>query len=340
MEKTYLSSYPELVIEFDLTANPPNLTPERVTHKSNKKVWWRCKNNHSWEAVVASRTCGGNGCPMCAGQRAIPGENDLATGYPELALEWDDSRNDTLPNEVLPQSNKKVWWRCRLDHEWLASPAARTRGRGCPVCTGKKVLQGFNDLESQHPDLVREWDYSKNSLNPSDVTAGSGYRAWWKCLGYGHTWSTRVCMRTASTPRGCPICSRRGSKIEKALADNLPNSIHGANIPVSGFGAGSCSVDILLPNNIVVEYDGWFFHKNTADRDDRKTNSLISSGYTVIRVREQSNEQLQFLTPRDNLFQISHHIVEGDIQDTAKTVMSIISSLSDTINIDLALEGI
>ena len=147
-------------------------------------------------------------------------------------------------------------------------------------------------------------------------------------------------MRTASTPRGCPICSRRGSKIEKALADNLPNSIHGANIPVSGFGAGSCSVDILLPNNIVVEYDGWFFHKNTADRDDRKTNSLISSGYTVIRVREQSNEQLQFLTPRDNLFQISHHIVEGDIQDTARTVMSIISSLSDTINIDLALEGV
>lgn len=36
---------------------------------------------------------------------------------------------------------KKVWWKCKNNHEWKASIGSRTRGRGCPHCT-KRISKG------------------------------------------------------------------------------------------------------------------------------------------------------------------------------------------------------
>ena len=45
------------------------LTPERVTPGSNKKVWWQCEYGHVWHAAICSRACGQkSGCPVCCRQ--------------------------------------------------------------------------------------------------------------------------------------------------------------------------------------------------------------------------------------------------------------------------------
>ena len=44
------------------------LTPQDVTAGSGKKVWWKCKNGHEWQAVISSRNAG-YGCPYCAGEK-------------------------------------------------------------------------------------------------------------------------------------------------------------------------------------------------------------------------------------------------------------------------------
>ena len=52
----------------------------------------------------------------------------------------------------------------------------------CPVCTGRQTLPGENDLEALYPDLAAQWDEAKNgALHPSNVTAGSNRRVWWRC---------------------------------------------------------------------------------------------------------------------------------------------------------------
>ena len=33
----------------------------------------------------------------------------------------------------------------------------------------KKVIIGVNDLSSKYPDLVKEWDYEKNTIKPSRI---------------------------------------------------------------------------------------------------------------------------------------------------------------------------
>lgn len=69
----------------------------------------------------------GHRLPYCAGKRVIPGENDLASLYPEVAAQWHPMRNGALaPTQVSPYSNRKVWWRCEKGHDYQAVAAART----------------------------------------------------------------------------------------------------------------------------------------------------------------------------------------------------------------------
>ena len=42
------------------------------------------------------------------------------------------------PEDFMPNSNKKVWWKCGKGHEWQAAIYSRNSGRGCPYCSGHK----------------------------------------------------------------------------------------------------------------------------------------------------------------------------------------------------------
>jgi hypothetical protein len=143
------------------------------------------------------------------GTRLVAGTNDLATLRPDLALQWDKTRNENLsPNDVLPGSNKKVWWICNFGHGWDAAPATRSRGIGCPICSNQRVLAGYNDLATTHPILVKEWHHSKNAgTAPSDIVAGTNKKFWWQCV-KGHEWEAAA-NRRAYQKTGCPFCSNQ-----------------------------------------------------------------------------------------------------------------------------------
>lgn len=139
----------------------------------------------------------------------MPGETDLATMFPALAEEWDTARNGKLtPDQVAAYSNRKVWWRCALGHEWQAVIASRTASRvGCPYCSGRRVLAGFNDLATLQPETAAQWDDTLNGkLTPEMVTLGSHKKVWWRC-GDGHVWKAAIFSRTGRQKRGCPICA-------------------------------------------------------------------------------------------------------------------------------------
>ncbi|MDO9391013.1 MAG: zinc-ribbon domain-containing protein, partial [bacterium] len=132
---------PELAKEWHPTKNG-SLTPNDVTQASNKKVWWQCKKDksHEWAANISNRNKG-SGCPYCS-NKAVNHQNCLATTNPGLAKEWHPTKNGTLsPKDITPGSDKKVWWQCKKDktHEWRAAVYKRSKGRGCPYCSGRAV---------------------------------------------------------------------------------------------------------------------------------------------------------------------------------------------------------
>ena len=204
------SLYPALAGEWDAAKNGA-LTPESVTPASNRKVWWRCEKGHSYRAVIAQRVQRGSGCPYCTNRKILPGFNDLASQYPELAKEWDTERNGSLtPDSVSAYSNRKAWWHCEKNHSYQAVIATRTmRGSGCPYCANKRVLPGFNDLATAEPTVAAQWHPTLNgSLTPQMVTAGSRRKVWWQCA-LGHVWKAAIYPRTGKQRCGCPVCAGR-----------------------------------------------------------------------------------------------------------------------------------
>jgi hypothetical protein len=175
--------------------------PTKFTQGHTGKKLWICKYRHQWSASINSRAHG-RGCPYCYGRYAIPGENDFVTKFPELASQ----SLDKIPNNETKYSPKRYRWKCSNEHVWQASLAQRTKGDGCPYCSGKKVLVGFNDLVTTDPVLAKQafnWD-------PTEVSRGASKRRDWQCA-RGHIWRTKVTSRIlwpkSDQYSGCPICS-------------------------------------------------------------------------------------------------------------------------------------
>ena len=143
-------------------------------------------------------------------------ENSLSSVYPNLVAEWHPTKNGELtPDHVSKGSSKKIWWICEYGHEWQMSISDRgLRQQGCPYCSGKRVLAGFNDLQSKFPQIAKEWHPTKNGgLMPDQVSKGSSKKIWWICE-YGHEWQdtpNHRCLRNS----GCPVCFsiRRSPKV-------------------------------------------------------------------------------------------------------------------------------
>lgn len=208
-----------------------DLTPLSISSGSRQKVWWRCEHGHEWQARVSSRTGEGTGCPVCAGKQVIPGENDLAGSFPDIAAQWHPTKNGTLkPEGVTACSNRRIWWRCEKGHEWRTLVAHRTAiGTGCPYCAGFRVLTGFNDLATLEPDIAAQWHPELNGeLTAQMVMPGSHKKVWWQCA-EGHVWNAVVYSRTGPRKCGCPVCAgkvkeERQQRYVAVLAETVSKS--------------------------------------------------------------------------------------------------------------------
>jgi hypothetical protein len=219
--KPLSETHPELVAEWHPTLNP-DLTPDKVSAGSHKRIWWLGKCGHTWDSDLSSRTYSKSGCPFCSGKSVLAGHNDLATTHPELAAEWHPTKNgDLTPDKKSAGSNDLVWWFGKCGHEWKTWIAGRAIHKtGCSVCGGKIVLAGFNDLESKYPEISAEWHPTKNGqITPDKVFAKSGETYWWlgKC---GHEWKSKVLSRTANST-GCGYCSGNNLEIGKSDLNTL-----------------------------------------------------------------------------------------------------------------------
>lgn len=197
---------PDLMEEWDFEKNI-GIDPNKLMPSSNKKVWWKCKKCGFEYAAFINLRNKGTGCRRCAGQVVVKGKNDLETLFPEIAKEWDYEGNLLKkPSETFSQSNKKVKWICNHGHKYSASPNSRIRGTACPFCSGNRVLKGFNDLETTHPEIAKEWDHEKNMhITPNSISKGYSKKVWFKCPKCGNSYESYIGNKLKGYGR-CPYC--------------------------------------------------------------------------------------------------------------------------------------
>lgn len=248
---------PDLAAEWDPVLNTDE-SPGTIRTSCVKVYWWRCKICcASWQATVRNRVLG-RGCNRCAGRIVWPGRTDLASQLPHLAEEFHPERNGPLrADSICTASERKVWWRCAEGHEWESTPANRRAGNGCPGCSGRAVVLGKNDLASQSPDLLLDWDAEKNSIAPEKVNMNSARKFWWKCRTCQHSWSAACCARVRGT--GCPGCSKHGFRAAAPALVYLVrhDALRAYKIGVSG--VGSLRLQLLAArgwNTVLIEVFG------------------------------------------------------------------------------------
>lgn len=177
----FIDLFPDLAKRFDYEKNI-GVNIQDLSAHSGKYIWWKCDVcGHSWQSKVATVTNGKGNCPKCYRKNAVNNiiasrlnkNGSLANHYPELLEEWDYEKNTGLdPNNILVNSNKKVWWKCKkCGHEWQATVAHRTEGKGCPYCYRfeksnlQKKVQDY--IENKYAyNCMYEYDCSLKCRNP------------------------------------------------------------------------------------------------------------------------------------------------------------------------------
>lgn len=222
-ESSLAALYPEISKEWHTTLNG-NLKPSQVLPGTSLKVWWKCENGHEWKSSIVNRTKG-HGCDICAREQRKNTYHNTRLKTRDLLvdckciIDWDYSKNKHTPDYYTKGSGEKVWWKChKCGHEWLTAICDRTRDykNGCPACSNRILVRGKNDLLTTNPDLIKEWDYTKNGeLKPSDITQWSHQKVWWKCTKCGHSYLATPSNRVYG--KGCPCC--RGRVVATGIND-------------------------------------------------------------------------------------------------------------------------
>lgn len=246
----FASQNPELMSEWNWKRN--TLDPTMVSSNySMQLIWWIGSCDHEWDMSLQHRRQG-VGCPYCSNYRVLVGFNDFASVNPHLVSQW--SRNNKLsPTEVASGSTKSIEWICSKGHIWKTSPAARSSGLGCAVCSRKRFVPGQNDLELLFPEIAAEWHPIRNGdLKPSQVapTVGS---YWWLCK-RGHEWKATAGGRTTHG-KGCKRCALAYSKFEDLFGEYLASIYSGEVLinqrvlmpPTATSGRNKLELDFILP---------------------------------------------------------------------------------------------
>lgn len=293
---------------------------ESVVFKCEK---CHCPRTSSRTVYGGSRTC--YECHIKSFDRSEIIQHLIDTG---ISLEWDTSKNGELNSEnlLLSRDNDDAWWKCcDCGYEWQQcahhSLGIRSSGRSCPKC---------NSLLAKFEEIAKEWNFEKNgTLLPSQVPFWSTMSAHWSCINCQDEWEQSIRDRTKIGTIGCDKCNNFQSSLpERKLAYCLSLAFGESvkqhqsislvtDTPLkNGNKYKKYTPDVVITNGVnnpvVVQFDGWYFHKNKIESDVRISNMIEASGFLLIRVREGEVDSVckNEISIETNSFYTDNNVVE------------------------------
>jgi hypothetical protein len=189
-------------------------------------------------------------------------------------------------------------------HKWEKELGKRVgeKPTTCPYCYGTEKTSILESILTTAPELAKEWDYAKNTLNIENIRKSSSRKINWLCINCNHSWQATPANRSGVNETGCPECSAKESKVEKHLRDELKKVFSDINEKSerTSFNFSSkmqITVDFIIREiNFAFDVDPYLTHKNRVTIDTGK--SVILKNYcNFFKVREHplvaiSNEDL------------------------------------------------
>lgn len=212
-----------------------------------------------------------------------------------------------------------MWWHCKkCGNEWKSVIHARIKGTVCPVCAEREVLAGYNDLATTDKNLLSDWDYEQNRIQPTEVSRTSAKRAWWKCR-HGHSWSMKINERTI-LGKGCRICEQEYLSVFPAFALSYYSHMKGLKIELGSDRVLGIPLDTYIPSEqVAIEVNS-----GSEDMEILKEHLCQQRGIKRIKLPMKTNEtEIAYAQRIKAAFQSVHIFITSDTEEDVGTIRNV-----------------
>lgn len=196
------------------------VSPESLKRTSRTAVSLACDKGHIWESSPRElSSIKGDLCPYCSNREVLARFNDLEMTHPDVAVLWDEEANGIPASQVIAKLNHNgdpYHWSCENGHSWQRHMVSAIKHPGCPVCSGREIVFGENDMSVFDPNLYAELDEKHKSKDEMErIFPTSNFKLTWLCpSGHG---KYEASMAKRYEGQGCPICA--GNRLTVGVND-------------------------------------------------------------------------------------------------------------------------
>lgn len=228
------------------------------------KIDYICHKCNTINSPVAASLMQGHGCYVCGAEQSHISQRKTNQEFQLELSQLRENGQDVYTDDEYINNSTKIWFYCSKGHRWQSIPATISRGGGCPYCSGKKVLRGFNDIATTSPDIFM---YLLNKEDGYKHTRHSNKRTDFQCLLCGHIQNRKI-GTVAHRGFKCECCGSGLSypnKFGRALFDQFPVKRYKAEYyPDWGKPYIYDIYFKIYDNEYIVEWDG---SQHTEERD-------------------------------------------------------------------------
>lgn len=200
-----------------------------------------------------------------------------------------------IKSEHRKQCGKSKHYKCKClndGYEYIISEYELKKSKGCPVCIGKRVFVGVNDLATTNPDMMK---FLLDKEDGHRYTRGSHKYIWTVCPYCGYKKLMQIESLVCNGGISCKKCGDGLSypnKFAYNVFEQLKNQYITYNPEYSPCWAGRMRYDnyIMLKDGkeLIIEMDGGFHYneygKRTVKNDYVKNVLAEEHGIKIIRV--------------------------------------------------------
>ena len=253
----------------------------------------RCKKcNYEWNGY-ASNLLRGNGCRKCSAKKRGTKRTKTHNDFLKEFAEKNPYSNEIILLGKYVQAQSPIQCECKkCKGKWERTPSELLTNKGCPICSGRKVVKGINDVATTHPHLVK---YFTNIEESYLYTSNSNQIIETKCPYCNHTKNMRVADLT-HREYSCHICGDNGCSYPNRFSYAFLNLL-----PINNW-IKEYSPSWISPkrydnyfeykgNKYILEMDGAFHYKDSFTKfkevqavDRYKDEIALKHGIETIRI--------------------------------------------------------
>lgn len=167
-------------------------------------------------------------------------------------------------------------------------------------------------------NLLSDWDYEQNRIQPTEVSRTSAKQAWWKCR-HGHSWSMKINERTI-LGKGCRICEQEYLSVFPAFALSYYSHMKGLKIELGSDRVLGIPLDTYIPSEqVAIEVNS-----GSEDMEILKEHLCQQRGIKRIKLPMKTNEtEIAYAQRIKAAFQSVHIFITSDTEEDVGTIRNV-----------------